>query len=156
MAISRGGWEKLAELWDISGIANTISRALISIYVIRAGLREPEVDVKTLMRSIEVCGSILRKLLEDLDLYISGNAPETELVTLLINTYGNTDAEKIRNHLSRAIQGLEKLVKALSCKSLGTGALEDKDVIELENILKILSDALSRKVEQMASEIYAF
>jgi len=156
MVISRSSWEKLVELWDISEIVSTISRALASLYMVKAGLRKPEVNVEMLKRSIEECEVILRKLHEDLDLYMSGIAPETELVTLLINAFGNTDVEKIRRHLNRALQGLEKLVKAIAYEPLDTSILDDKDVVELEDVLRRISDTLSKKVEQMASEIYAF
>jgi hypothetical protein len=111
MVISRSNWERLVELWDISEIASTISRALASIYMVKTGLREPEVNVKMLIRSIKKCRVVLRKLLEDLDLYISDKAPETELVTLLINAFGDTDVEKIRGYLNRALQGLENLLR---------------------------------------------
>ena len=156
MIISRSSWERLVELWDISEIANTISKALASLYMIKIGLREPEVDVKILLHNIEKCRSILGKLLIDLDLYISSKAPETALVTLLINAYGDTNVKKIREHLNRAIHGLEKLIKVLAYEPLDISVFKDRDVIELENLLRKLSDTLSRRVEQMASEIYAF
>jgi len=156
MVISRSGWERLVELWDISEVASTISKTLISLYMIKAGLQEPEINVEVLIRSIEKCRNILKKLLADLELYMNNEAPETELVTLLIDAYGDVNVEKIRDHLSRAIQGLEKLIKAFSCKPLDMGILKDRDVIELENTLRRISNTLSRKVERMASEIYAF
>lgn len=156
MVISRSNWERLVELWDISEVASTISKTLISLYMIKAGLHEPEVDVKVLIHGIKKCRNILMKVLTDLELYINNEAPETELTTLLIEAYGDVNVEKIRDHLGRAIQGLDKLIKTFSRKPPDTDILKDRDVIELENILRKLSDTLSRKVGRMASEIYTF
>lgn len=150
------GWGRLGELWDISEVAGAISKALMSLYMLKAGLQEPEVDVKMLMCSVEKCEGILKRLLADLESYMNDEAPETELVTLLIHAYGDVNVERIRDHLNRAIQGLEKLIKALSRKPLDVSVLKDRDVIELEDMLRRLSSRLSREVERMASEIYAF
>ena len=78
------------------------------------------------------------------------------LVTLLINAYGRVDAENIKNHLLNALQGLNKLDKMRKREIIDRSALEDKNVLELEDVLRRLSDTLSRKAEQLASEIYAF
>ena len=156
MAVLRGGWERLVELWDLSELASIVSRALASLYMVEAGLREHEIDVERLARSIRECGRVLERLLEDLESYVDGRAPETELVTLLVEAYGDTDVRRVRGRLERAIRGIEKLARVLSRGSLDKSLLGDKDVAELEDLLRRLSDALSKKVERMAGEIYAF
>ena len=155
MAISRSDWDKLVELWDVSEIASIISRALTSLYMLKMGVYEPEVNTR-LLQSIQRCESILGRVLGDLELYINGRAPETMLVTLLIDAYGDVDAEKIKDSLLRAIQGLNKLVEMLKRGVIDEHILEDEDVLELESVLSRLSDALSKRVGQIASEIYAF
>ena len=155
MVISRSSWERLVELWDISEVVSIISKALASLHMIEIGLYERGVDVDTLIRNIRSCESILRKLLVDLELYISGKAPESELVTLLMEAYGETDVEKLKHHLKKAIQGLEKLTEMATYRPLDKDMLRDEDIAELENLLTLLSSTLSKKAEQMASELYA-
>ena len=98
---------------------------------------------------------ILERALKDLELYIDGKASETILVTLLINAYGRVDAEDIKNHLLNAIQGLNKL-NEMRNEILDKSVLDDKNILELEDLLKGLSDTLSRKIGQLASEVYTF
>ena len=155
MAISRSDWDRLVELWDVSEIASIISRALTSLYMLEMGVCEPEVNTR-LLQSIQRCESILGRVLRDLELYINGRAPETMLVTLLIDAYGDVDVEKIKDSLLRAIQGLNKLVEMLKREVIDEHILEDEDVLELESVLSRLSDALSKRVGQIASEIYTF
>ena len=156
MSILRDSWRKLVELWDMAEIADIISSTLISIYMVEARLHQPEIDVKTLMRNIEKCRYVLSKLLEDLDMYMNGEAPETKLVSMIMEAYSDTNVKEVRNRLSRAIHGLEKLVKTISREPLDTSVLKDRDVIELEDVLKRLSDVLSRKIDRIANEMYTF
>ena len=155
MAISRSDWDRLVELWDVSEIASIISRALTSIYMLKMRVREPEVNTR-LLQSIQRCKSILDMVLRDLELYISGRAPETMLVTLLTDAYGYVDMEKIKDRLLKATQGLNKLVEMLKRGVIDERILEDEDVLELESVLSKLSDVLSKRVGQIASEIYTF
>ena len=155
MAVSRSDWDRLVELWDVSEIASIISRALTSLYMLKMRVCEPEVNTR-LLQSIQRCESILGRVLRDLELYINGRAPETMLVTLLVDAYGDVDVEKIRDSLLRAIQGLNKLVEMLKCGVIDEHILENEDVLELESVLRRLSDALSKRIGQIASEIYTF
>ena len=157
MVVLRGGWERLVELWDLSGLASIVSRALTSLYMIEAGLPGRGIDVERLARNIKECKRVLERLLEDLESYAGGGAPETELVTLLVEAYGDTDVGRLRKRLERAIRGAEKLAGMLS-EGLqeGGSVLGDRDVAELEELLRRLSDVLGKKVERMAGEIYAF
>ncbi len=140
----------------MSEIASIISKALISLHIIKSRLTRAPIDTKTLIRNFKSCEYVLRIFLEELDMYREGKSPETEAVEIIIEAYGDTDVERIRKHLSRAIQGLKKLVRALEHKSFDTDILRDKDVAELEDVLQKLSDLLSRKVSELASGIYAF
>jgi len=155
MAISSSDWERLVELWDLSELVSIVSRALASLYMLKMGVYEHKINMR-LLHDIEKCRRILERALKDLELYINGKAPETMLVTLLINAYGRVDAENIKNHLLNALQGLNKLDKMRKREIIDRSALEDKNVLELEDVLRRLSDTLSRKAEQLASEIYAF
>ena len=155
MAVSRSNWEKLVELWDLSELASIVSRALASLYMLKMGVYEPKINLR-LLHDIEKCREILERALKDLELYINGKAPETILVTLLINAYGRVDAEDIKNHLLNAVQGLNKLDEMKKYEILDKSVLDDEDVLELEDALKGLSDALSRKTGQLASEVYTF
>jgi len=155
MAVSRSDWDKLVELWAVSEIASTISKALISLYILKMGAYEPEINTE-LLQNIGKCEGIISKILRDIELYINGRAPETMLVTLLIDAYGDVDVEKIRDSLLRAVQGLSKLVDMLRRGVVDECVLKDKDVLESENVLRKLSDALSKRVGQIASEIYTF
>jgi len=155
MAISRSDWDRLVELWDVSEAASIISRTLASLYMLKMGVCGPEV-ITRLLQSIKKCGSILGRVLRDLELYIDGRAPETTLVTLLIDAYGHVDVEKIRGSLLKATQGLNKLIEALERGVVDESVLKEEDVLELENVLRRLSDALSRRVGQIASEVYTF
>mgnify|MGYP000619073089 CR=1 FL=1 len=155
MAISRSDWEKLTELWDISEIASTVSRILASLYMLKMGVHKTKISTK-LLREIEKCRKLLNKIIEDLELHAYDKAPETILVTLLINAYGHIDTEKIRDNLLSADQGLSKLEKTIRQKTINEKVLKDKDILQLENILRKLSDALTSKAAQIASEIYAF
>jgi len=67
MAVPKEGWEKLAELWDLSGLAGVVSRTLASLYMVEAGLLGRGVDIEGLARDIRKCKRILEKLLEDLE-----------------------------------------------------------------------------------------
>ncbi|MCS7374847.1 MAG: hypothetical protein NDF56_07705 [archaeon GB-1845-036] len=154
MAISRSDWEKLTELWDISEIASTVSRILASLYMLKMGVHKPEISTKLLLE-IEKCRKLLRKIIEDLELHAHDKAPETILVTLLINAYGQIDTRKIENNLLSANQGLSKLEKIIKQKTINEDRLKDKDILQLENMLRKLSDALNSKAAQIASEIYA-
>jgi len=156
MITSRNSWERLVELWDISEVASVVSKALASLYILKVGTYESDLDLVTISSNIKECEKILKKFSEDLELYMSNKAPETVLVTILINSFGDVDVEKIKEHLSKAIKGEGKLNKILSEKPIDKKALEDGDLVELERVLGKLSDTLSRKVEQMANEIYAF
>ena len=155
MAISRSDWDRLVELWDVSEIASIISRALTSLYMLKMGVHEPEVNTR-LLQSIQKCEGILGRVLRDLELYINRRAPETMLITLLIDAYGYVDVEKIKDSLLKAIQGLSKLVEMLKREVIDERALKDEDILELESVLRRLSDALSKRIGQIASEIYAF
>ena len=155
MAISRSDWDRLVELWDVSEIASIISRALTSLYMLKMGVHEPEVNTR-LLQSIQRCEGILGRVLRDLELYINRRAPETMLITLLIDAYGYVDVEKIKDSLLKAIQGLSKLVEMLKREAIDERALKDEDILELESVLRRLSDALSKRIGQIASEIYAF
>lgn len=155
MAISRSDWDRLVELWDVSEIASIISRALTSLYMLKMGVHEPEVNTR-LLQSIQRCEGILGRVLRDLELYINRRAPETMLITLLIDAYGYVDVEKIKDSLLKAIQGLSKLVEMLKREVIDERALKDEDILELESVLRRLSDALSKRIGQIASEIYAF
>jgi len=155
MAISRSDWDRLVELWDVSEIASIISRALTSLYMLKMGVHEPEVNTR-LLQSIQKCEDILGRVLRDLELYINRRAPETMLITLLIDAYGYVDVEKIKDSLLKAIQGLSKLVEMLKREAIDERALKDEDILELESVLRRLSDALSKRIGQIASEIYAF
>jgi len=86
-----------------------------------------------LLHDIEKCRGILEQALKDLDLY--------------------GDKENIKNHLLNALQGLDKLDK-MRKHGIDMTALEDKNILELENVLRRLSDALQRKVDLLlAGEI---
>ena len=146
---------RLVELWNVSEIASTISKALTSLYILKMDVYEPKINTR-LLQNIGRCEDILSKILRDIELYIDGRTPETVLVTLLIDAYGDVNIEKIRNSLLRAIQGLNKLVEMLKRGVIDECVLKDKDVLELEDVLKRLSDALSKRVGQIASEIYTF
>ena len=136
-------------------MASTISKALTSLYILKMDVYEPKINTR-LLQNIGRYEDILSKILRDIELYIDGRAPETMLVTLLIDAYGDVNIEKIRNSLLRAIQGLNKLVEMLKRGVIDECVLKDKDVLELENVLSRLSDALSKRVGQIASEIYTF
>ena len=156
MIISKSTWEKLTDLWNISEIASTVSRALASLYIVKTGLHRTEIDIKTVSYNIEKCREVLERILTELELYMNKKAPETELVTLVINAYGDVDTNKILRHVRMAINGIEKVIEALSEETLNMKLFKDADVVKLEDLLKRLSDVVSKKVEQMANEIYAF
>jgi len=64
--------------------------------------------------------------------------------------------EKIKDSLLKAIQGLSKPVEMLKREVMDARTLKGEDVLELESVLRRLSDALSKRIGQIASEIYAF
>ena len=142
MAISRSDWKRLVELWDLSELVSIVSRALASLYMLKMGVYEPKINVR-LLRDIEKCRSLLERVLKDLELYIDGKAPETMLVTLLIKAYGQVDVEDIKDHLFNAIQGLNKLDKMRKHEIIDRSVLDDKSVLELEDVLRRLSDTLT-------------
>lgn len=134
MITSRNSWERLVELWDISEVASVVSKALASLYMLKVGTYESDLDLVTISSNIKECEKILKKFSEDLELYMSNKAPETVLVTILINSFGDVDVEKIKEHLSKAIKGEGKLNKILSEKPIDKKALEDGDLVELERV----------------------
>ena len=156
MITSRSSWEKLVELWDISEVASVVSKALASLYMLKVSTCESDLDLNTISSNVKECEKVLKKFSEDLELYMDNKASETVLVTILIDSFGDVDVEKIKEHLSKAIKGVGKLNKILSEKPIDRKALEDGDLVELERVLSKLSDTLSKKVERMANEIYAF
>lgn len=156
MVVSKSSWEKLAELWKISEAAAIVSKALISLYMVNASLYRAEINLETLRDNLEACRKLFERIIQDLNEYMAHKIPETELITLLIEAFGNIDIDKIRKRIETALQSLLKINEAVVSRSLNKDLLEEKNIIELKETLKILSAGLSGKVEQTALSLRRF
>jgi len=52
MVFFRSNWERLAEFWDISEIANIVSRALVSFYAVKIGVTREHINMRELIKNI--------------------------------------------------------------------------------------------------------
>ena len=54
IVVSRSDWKRLVELWNLSELASIVSRALVSLYMLKMGAYEPKINLR-LLHDIEKC-----------------------------------------------------------------------------------------------------